>query len=45
MKKTYKRVLATSMSAALAMTSMVPAFAKTTDGSISVREEKMLNFQ
>ena len=40
MKKTYKRVLATSMSAALAMTSMVPAFAKTTDGSISAREEK-----
>ena len=40
MKKTYKRVLATSMSAALAMTSMVPAFAKTTDGSISSREEK-----
>ena len=40
MKKTYKRVLATSMSAALAMTSMVPAFAKTTDGSVSAREEK-----
>ena len=40
MKKTYKRVLATSMSAALAMTSIVPAFAKTTDGSISAREEK-----
>ena len=40
MKKTYKRVLATSMSAALAMTSMVPAFAKTTDVSISAREEK-----
>ena len=40
MKKTYKRVLATSMSAALAMTSVVPAFAKTTDSSISAREEK-----
>ena len=40
MKKTCKRVLATSMSMALMLTSLVPAFAKTTDGSISQREEK-----
>ena len=35
MKKTCKRVLATSMSMALAVTSAIPAFAKTIDGSIS----------
>lgn len=40
MKKTCKRVLATSMSMALMLTSIVPAFAKTTDGSVSQREEK-----
>lgn len=40
MKKTCKRVLATSMSMALAVTSAIPAFAKTIDGSISSREER-----
>lgn len=45
MKKSCKRVLAASMSMALVLTSVVPAFAKTVDGSISQREEKMLNFQ
>lgn len=45
MKKTSKRILATSMSMALAVTSAVPAFAKSIDGSVSAREEKMLNFQ
>ena len=40
MKKTSKRILATSMSMALAVTSAVPAFAKSIDGSVSAREEK-----
>lgn len=40
MKKSCKRVLAASMSMALVLTSVVPAFAKTVDGSISQREEK-----
>lgn len=40
MKKTCKRVLATSMSMALAVTSVIPASAKTIDNSISSREER-----
>ena len=40
MKKTCKRVFATSVSMALVLTNIVPAFAKTTDSSISKREEK-----
>lgn len=44
MKKTCKRVLATSMSMALAVTSAIPAFAKTLMVVFLHVKKEMLNF-